>query len=68
MRHRVFAAALAALNGGAAPAQDIMSGGINESWGSTQLLLTPEKHAWAAPECIDGTCWSVDCKGSPPPR
>lgn len=49
----------------AATAQDIMSGGIANSWSSTQLLLNAGKDAWAAPECVDPARWSVDC---PSPR
>lgn len=53
----------------AAIAQDIMSGGIANSWSSTQLLLNAEKEAWAAPECVDPARWSVDCPGPrPQPR
>lgn len=50
-----------------AAAQDLMMGGINQSWTSTQLLLNSEKKAWAAPECVDDRQWSTDCKG-PRPR
>lgn len=64
MRRSVIALlALAAVLSPATPtaAQDIVGGGINQSWTSTQLLLNSEKHAWAAPECVDDANWSVDC-------
>lgn len=54
-------AAPALLIAAPAPAQDITG-----SWTSTQLLLNAEKEAWAAPECIDATRWSVDCPGPRP--
>jgi hypothetical protein len=56
---------LAALIASPAAAQDIMSGGINQSWTSSQLLLNSEKKAWAAPECMDPARWSTAC---PNPR
>lgn len=68
MRRPILAAALAALASGPAAAQDIVNWGIDQSWSSTQTLLNSEKQAWAAPECVDETRWSVDCEGSPPPR
>jgi hypothetical protein len=68
MRRSILAAVFTVLVPMPLTAQDIMGGGINQSWGSTQLLLNSEKQAWAAPECIDEARWSIDCKGSPPPR
>jgi hypothetical protein len=59
---------LVALIASPAAAQDIMSGDINQSWTSSQLLLNSEKKAWAAPECIDAARWSVDCPGPRPSK
>lgn len=68
MRHRIVSttAALIAMSALPAAAQDLMMGGINQSWTSTQLLLNSEKKAWAAPECVDERKWSTDCKASRP--
>lgn len=68
MRRSALLAAPLALVTLPASAQDIMSGGINQSWSSTQMLLNSEKEAWAAPECIDAERWSVDCPGPRPDR
>ena len=48
-------------------AQDLNMGGISNSWSSTQMLLNSEKDAWAAPECVKGVRWSVECD-APRPR
>jgi hypothetical protein len=68
MRHRIVSAmaALIATSTLPAAAQDLMMGGINQSWTSTQLLLNSEKKAWAAPECVDERKWSTDCKAPRP--
>lgn len=48
-----------------AAAQDLMTGGITQSWTSTQMLLNAEKQAWAAPECVRGGTWATDCGDAP---
>lgn len=68
MRCSILVSALVFLVSDSAAAQDLMSGSINQSWGSTQMLLNAEKRAWAAPECINETRWSTHCKGTPPQR
>lgn len=45
----------------AAAAQDLMGGGIVQSWTSSQLLLNAERRAWAAPVCTDEARGVVDC-------
>jgi hypothetical protein len=63
---RRLALLFAALTAPAA-AQDIYSGGINNSWTSSQLLLNADKGAWAASECIDPARWATSC-GTPRPN
>jgi hypothetical protein len=63
-----FVALFAALIASPLAAQDLMMGGINNSWSSTQLLLNSEKEAWAAPECVDPDRWSTACPGPRPTR
>ena len=71
MRRRLFAAlATISVAFAAVPvaAQDIMAGGISQSWTSTQMLLNSEKRAWAAPECVDEESWSTACDAARPSR
>jgi hypothetical protein len=61
-------AAIPLLWSASASAQDLMMGGITQSWTSTQMLLNSEKQAWAAPECIDERRWAPSCGPRPSRR